>query len=166
MKHTAAVMSLLVLLWTAGSAMAAARKRSGATSHKSASVQKKAVKSVQKRTSATSRKTAGSAKAYTRARTTARTKSSRNRRAARSAPARNYGQTTPTPDRYREIQQALIERGYLKGEASGKWDAESVDAMRRFQQDQNIETSGQLDSLSLIALGLGPRRTAGAQARP
>ncbi|MCC6341552.1 MAG: peptidoglycan-binding protein [Bryobacterales bacterium] len=147
-------MSLLVLLWTAGSAMAAARKRSGTTSRKSTSVQKRATKPPSK------------AKPYARSRTRAGSKAAtRNRRAARSAP-RNYGQTTPTPDRYREIQQALIERGYLKGEASGKWDAESVDAMRRFQQDQNIETSGQLDSLSLIALGLGPRRTAGAQARP
>jgi peptidoglycan hydrolase-like protein with peptidoglycan-binding domain len=64
---------------------------------------------------------------------------------------------TPTPERYKEIQQALAKRGYLHGEASGKWDQESVDALRRFQHDQNLEPSGKLNSLSLIALGLGPK---------
>jgi len=178
-KHTAVVMSLLFLAWTAGAAIPAAKKRSaakpasGTASHGSTGVHKTATaagkSTPQKRTSVTSsRKPAGNAKAYTRSRTTTRsgTTATRNRGGVRSAPARTYGQVTPTPDRYREIQQALVERGYLKGEPSGKWDADSVDAMRRFQQDQNIETSGQLDSLSLIALGLGPRRTAGAQARP
>lgn len=69
----------------------------------------------------------------------------------------------PTPERYREIQQALIARGYLKGEPTGKWDEASIEAMRRFQQDQNIEPSGKLDALSLIALGLGPRRDSNPQ---
>ncbi|MBI3680777.1 MAG: peptidoglycan-binding protein [Acidobacteria bacterium] len=85
-------------------------------------------------------------------------------RKGKAAP-RRYGQIEPTPDRYREIQQALIDRGYLKSGPTGKWDGESMDAMRRFQQDQNLEASGKLDSLSLIALGLGPKRT-NAQARP
>ena len=67
---------------------------------------------------------------------------------------------------YREIQQALAERGYLRTEPSGRLDTDTSDALRRFQQDQNLEVSGKLDSLSLIALGLGPKRTASAQARP
>ena len=68
-------------------------------------------------------------------------------------------QRTPTPDRYREIQQALAAKGYLEPTApSGVWDTPSVAALKRFQQDQNLEPSGKLDSLSLIALGLGPRR--------
>jgi hypothetical protein len=29
--------------------------------------------------------------------------------------------------------------------------------LRRFQQEQNLEPSGKIDSLSLIALGLGPK---------
>lgn len=84
----------------------------------------------------------------------------------RAAPARPYVQSAPTPERYREIQQALAAKGYLKTEPNGQWNAESVDAMRRFQQDQNLTVTGKLDSLSLIALGLGPKRTTTAQVRP
>jgi peptidoglycan hydrolase-like protein with peptidoglycan-binding domain len=68
----------------------------------------------------------------------------------------------PTPDRYREIQDALAKKGYLHGEATGAWDQESADALRRFQQDQNLEPSGKLNSLSIIALGLGPKHEAAA----
>jgi len=68
------------------------------------------------------------------------------------------GQRTPTPQRYLEIQQALIEKGYLQPPANGVWGAESIEALKRFQQDQNLTASGKLDALSLIALGLGPNR--------
>jgi len=71
-------------------------------------------------------------------------------------------QMQPTSDRYREIQQALAGKGYLKSEPNGSWNEESVEALRRFQQDQHINPSGRIDSLSLIALGLGPKRSAGA----
>jgi len=81
----------------------------------------------------------------------------------KTASAWRTRQTAPTPDRYREIQSALATKGYLKSDdASGKWDQASVDAMKKFQSDQNIEATGKLNSLSLIALGLGPRRDAGA----
>jgi peptidoglycan hydrolase-like protein with peptidoglycan-binding domain len=63
----------------------------------------------------------------------------------------------PTPARYKEIQEALAKKGYLHGEATGKWDEESAGALRRFQHDQNLEPSGKLNSISLIALGLGPK---------
>ncbi len=63
----------------------------------------------------------------------------------------------PTPERYKEIQEALAKKGYLHGEPNGKWDRDSVDALRHFQQDQSLQTSGKLDSLSIIALGLGPQ---------
>lgn len=64
----------------------------------------------------------------------------------------------PSPERYQQIQQALIEKGYYKGEPNGQWGAESVDALKRFQGDQNLASDGKLNSLSLIALGLGPKR--------
>lgn len=70
---------------------------------------------------------------------------------------RRAGQTAPTPDRYKEIQEALAKKGYLHGEATGVWSQDSADALRRFQQDQNLQASGKLDSLSIIALGLGPK---------
>jgi peptidoglycan hydrolase-like protein with peptidoglycan-binding domain len=67
-------------------------------------------------------------------------------------------QQAPTPERYREIQQALIGKGYLQGEPTGEWGPDSVDALRRFQTDQNLTADGKIGSLSLIALGLGPKR--------
>jgi len=73
-------------------------------------------------------------------------------------------QLAPTPERYKEIQSALVQRGYLKKDASGVWDADSADALRRFQQDQSLDATGKLNSLSLIALGLGPKKTAAAPA--
>lgn len=81
-------------------------------------------------------------------------------------PARSY-QQAPTPDRYREIQQALVSKGYLQGEPTGQWGADSTDALKRFQADQNLMPDGKINSLSLIALGLGPKRlTAKSESAP
>jgi len=67
-------------------------------------------------------------------------------------------QTAPTADRYREIQEALAARGYLSPEdANGAWGPSSADALKRFQAEQTLESTGRIDSLSLIALGLGPK---------
>jgi len=76
-------------------------------------------------------------------------------------------QLAPTADRYKEIQSALASKGYLNSEdATGAWNQNSIDAMKRFQQDQNLDPSGKINSLSLIALGLGPKRDAVAAAPP
>jgi cytoskeletal protein RodZ len=88
---------------------------------------------------------------------TTRRKSSHTVSRSRSRSWRS-GQQAPTPARYEEIQQALVDRGYLQGPATGKWDAASADALKRFQQDRSLQPTGKLDSLSLIALGLGPKR--------
>ena len=74
--------------------------------------------------------------------------------------ARRNTQAAPTPERYQEIQQALAARGYYKGPVNGAWDADSVDALKRFQTDQNLSADGKLTPLSLIAMGLGPKRAA------
>ena len=67
-------------------------------------------------------------------------------------------QLAPTPERYKEIQDALVAKGYLRPEDSGGgWNQTSADALKRFQGEQNIEASGKINSLSLIALGLGPK---------
>jgi hypothetical protein len=113
------------------------------------------------KSSQSSRKTS-SKKATTTKKTAAKksTKSSTRRTARRPArPSWRNTQRTPTPERYKEIQQALADRGYLDpGAPSGVWDAASVAALKKFQEAENLAASGKIDSLSLIALGLGPRR--------
>jgi peptidoglycan hydrolase-like protein with peptidoglycan-binding domain len=88
----------------------------------------------------------------------ARTKSSKSTKHHAPQSARRSTQQAPTSERYKEIQQALASKGYLHGEPSGKWDADSADALKRFQTDQNLAPDGKINSLSLIALGLGPKR--------
>jgi hypothetical protein len=90
--------------------------------------------------------------------------SSRSRGSGRTTRvARRSTQQAPTPARYREIQQALADKGYFQGTVDGTWRADSIDALKRFQKDQNLTGAGKLDSLSLIALGLGPKRNLSAQ---
>ncbi|MDP8991034.1 MAG: peptidoglycan-binding protein [Acidobacteriota bacterium] len=76
-------------------------------------------------------------------------------------------QMQPSTDRYKEIQQALAGKGYFRGMPDGTWGSESVDALKRFQKDQNLDPDGKIGSLSLMALGLGPKRgLASAQSAP
>ena len=77
----------------------------------------------------------------------------------RRQPVRRYPalQMAPTADRYREIQDALAAQGYLKTTSTGVWDKDSIDAMQRFQKDQNLEPTGKLTARSLSGLGLGPK---------
>jgi hypothetical protein len=77
-------------------------------------------------------------------------------------------QLAPAPERYKEIQGALAAKGYLKPEdANGSWNQASVDALTRFQSEQNLGSTGKINSLSLIALGLGPRHdTAQVSVKP
>ena len=88
------------------------------------------------------------------------------RKNGKRAPTRaawRTGQMAPTPARYREIQQALAAKGYLKPEqATGAWNQDSIDALKRFQAEQKIEPTGKINSLSLIALGLGPKHESAA----
>ncbi len=112
------------------------------------------------------KKSSGTSKAATAKKPAARSSASA-RKGTKRRPVRSWrtGQQQPTPERYREIQQALIGRGYLQAPATGQWSPESVEALKRFQRDQSLKDSGKLDSLSLIALGLGPKRTANPQMR-
>lgn len=76
-------------------------------------------------------------------------------------------QAVPTPERYKEIQEALAAQGYLQPEdASGRWDQASIEALKKFQADQKLDSTGKLNSLSLIALGLGPKHEAPAAVQP
>jgi peptidoglycan hydrolase-like protein with peptidoglycan-binding domain len=94
---------------------------------------------------------------------TAATKTTKGKKTVRKASAPR--QLAPTKDRYQQIQQALANKGYYSGEPNGAWGPDSVEALKRFQADQNLTPDGKLGSLSLIALGLGPKRLS-AQSAP
>lgn len=64
----------------------------------------------------------------------------------------------PSPERLKEIQQALATKGYFQNEPDGTWGPASIEALKRFQHDQKLVEDGKIGSLSLIALGLGPKR--------
>lgn len=94
--------------------------------------------------------------------TTAKVRYVRSRRGklvrvvAHQPPPPSY-QLHPDPERYQQIQQALADRGYFKGEVNGQWGDDSVDALKRFQADQKLDDDGHLTALTLIGLGLGPK---------
>jgi len=76
-------------------------------------------------------------------------------------------QTHPDADRYQQIQQALAQKGYFKGEANGEWGDDSVAALKQYQTDKKIPNDGKITALSLIGLGLGPNReTAAVKTEP
>ncbi len=132
----------VLLLWP--SLEAAQKKTSSAT---------KTRKSTAKKPPAQAKAGSRSSKAKKTARSTKRRRSSSRRAAARSKAPRS-----PEPERIKEIQTALASRGY-DVEPSGVWDTRSVEAVKKFQDDNDIKNltgKGKLDSLTLIALGLGP----------
>lgn len=172
MKLTAVLVVLSLLVWAASGAPAGKpvpKKGQAAKAGKGVSRSKAAPKTVASK-SKSGKTVAGKSSAAkgNAARSSTSARNSKYSRRSRQTAARSYTpvQQQPTSERYREIQQALIERGYLQGDPTGQWSNDSTDALRRFQQDQNLDATGKLDSLSLIALGLGPKRTANAQARP
>jgi peptidoglycan hydrolase-like protein with peptidoglycan-binding domain len=81
----------------------------------------------------------------------------------RRASRRERGQKAPTPERISEIQSALAKDGSFGGAPNGKWDAATVDAMKRFQDAHGLSATGKLDAKTLQKLGLGSQ-TAGVAA--
>jgi len=66
-----------------------------------------------------------------------------------------HAQLAPAPSRISEIQAALAKDGAYQGTPNGRWDAASIDAMRQFQSEHNLNPSGKIDALTLQKLGLG-----------
>ncbi len=92
---------------------------------------------------------------------TTKKRSGKHRRARRLR-----GQKAPTLDRIKEIQAALAREGLYTGTPTGKWDAASVEAMKRFQAAHGLTATGKMDALSLQKLGLGSEVAGRAAPRP
>ncbi|MDZ4797108.1 MAG: peptidoglycan-binding domain-containing protein [Bryobacteraceae bacterium] len=133
-------------------APATTKKKAAPTRKSTATASKKAPVSTKKGSASARKGSASARKGKGRASTSAA-----NRRRTPAPPPR---QASPSRERYTEIQQALSTKGYSAAPADGVWGPGWVDALRRFQSDQNLQVDGKLGALSLIALGLGPKRTA------
>jgi putative peptidoglycan binding protein len=77
---------------------------------------------------------------------------------SRKRRTRVRGQRNIDVQRAQAIQEALIREHYLSGTATGKWNQQSEDAMRRYQGDHGWQTKTVPDSRALIKLGLGPSK--------
>jgi hypothetical protein len=164
---TCFAMSAMILLAVGGDASAATKKKHVA---KKGTAKKSTAKKGSSGKTSTGAKpataTAGKG-APSRKSGTATASRGKKGKSQRSATTWRNRQTLPSPDRYREIQTALAAKGYLKPEdATGSWNANSTDALKKFQAEQNLESSGKINSLSLIALGLGPHHEATPVATP
>ena len=69
--------------------------------------------------------------------------------------SRVKGQAAPTPDRIKDIQTALQKDGSYEGQPTGKWDAATMDAMKKYQDKIGVNPTGKIDAVSLNKLGLG-----------
>jgi hypothetical protein len=65
------------------------------------------------------------------------------------------GQRAIDDERATQIQGALVRSGYLTGQPSGHWDAETQAAMEKLQADNGWQTKLVPDSRAIIKLGLG-----------
>ena len=83
-------------------------------------------------------------------------RSRRAHQAQRQAHQPRWKQAHLQSQRVGEIQQALAQAGYYRGEPNGRWDDRTRDAMRHYQQANGFGTTGLPDAKSLMKLGLGP----------
>jgi hypothetical protein len=157
--------ALIAIMTILGLAISPAAAKKKAASKKTAAKSGTAKSGTKKSSAALSRKSGksgSSSKSKKSAKGSRKSGSSRRSRPVQRTTWRNR-QTSPAPERYKEIQDALAAKGYLdSAEATGSWGGNSVAALKRFQADQRIEGNGKINSLSLIALGLGTKPAAAA----
>jgi peptidoglycan hydrolase-like protein with peptidoglycan-binding domain len=80
-----------------------------------------------------------------------------------SAPRAVATQPTVAPDLVRQVQSKLRDGGYYRqGAVDGVWGSGTENAVRSYQHDHNLGSSGQLDVPTLQALNL----TAGSNPNP
>ena len=60
-----------------------------------------------------------------------------------------------TPDTVRQVQQTLQQHGMYRGRVDGVWGPATQAALRSYQQQNNLNASGQLDQQTMAALNLG-----------
>ena len=100
-----------------------------------------------------------------------------NRQTSRAAPASQSYAAAPasqtsapelTPDMIRSVQQNLQQGGLYHGRVDGVWGPSTQAAVRSYQQQHNMNATGQLDQATLSAMnsGPGPEQRPGATGQP
>lgn len=83
-----------------------------------------------------------------------------------AAPSPNYSsapapqqqaeaQQPVTPDTIRQVQQTLQQQGMYHGRVDGVWGPQTQAAVRSYQQNNNLNASGQLDQQTMASLTQG-----------
>ena len=65
----------------------------------------------------------------------------------------------------RSVQQSLQQGGLYQGRVDGVWGPSTQAAVRGYQQQHNMNATGQLDQATLAAMNLGPAQN-NAQEQP
>jgi peptidoglycan hydrolase-like protein with peptidoglycan-binding domain len=77
------------------------------------------------------------------------------------APAPSFVQPL-APAAVRAVQERLRASGLYNGTISGEWNQESQDALQRFQENRQLQVTGQLNVATAAALGVSPEQLLGA----
>jgi len=71
-----------------------------------------------------------------------------------------------SPDIIQQVQSRLQQAGTYNGRIDGQWGPATEAAVRRYQQQHNLNPTGQLDGNTLAALNLGGARQTYGNAQP
>jgi hypothetical protein len=74
---------------------------------------------------------------------------------AASGKKHKHGQQQPDPPRVLQIQQALLDKGYIGFQPNGVWDEATLAPLRKIADDRGWQTTNVPDARVLILLGLG-----------
>jgi peptidoglycan hydrolase-like protein with peptidoglycan-binding domain len=67
-----------------------------------------------------------------------------------------------SPELVKQAQQALNDKGLNSGPVDGQWGPQTQQAVKAYQQQNQIQASGQLDRETLASLGIGQSASAGS----
>jgi peptidoglycan hydrolase-like protein with peptidoglycan-binding domain len=71
-----------------------------------------------------------------------------------------------SPDMIQQVQSRLQQAGTYHGRIDGQWGPATESAVRNYQQQHNLNPTGQLDGNTLAALNLGGTRQTYGNAQP
>jgi peptidoglycan hydrolase-like protein with peptidoglycan-binding domain len=77
-----------------------------------------------------------------------------NYNAAPAPPSQAAQSAELTPDTIRSVQQTLAQGGMYRGRVDGVWGPGTQAGVRSFQQQHNIDATGQLDQATLAAMNV------------